>query len=483
MSTTKNLIHSDTFSARLQAIESLRAISRHEVASRALKEIAVDLDSLSIIFASTAAAKSYAALASLLRILDTLVLWREAVLGAEADADRFLRSAQERFSLWRTEFGQADAARPLITAASGIECVSSIADVGDIARSICQVPMPIGVFAREVRPTWAPPATAHTREEEIEDLTVAFLKFQIDGMPASEVHQVTPGEVHDLEIEVRVSRWPDGQAELQLTPISVEPKSTYEFPMFRFDRPTGEAPYVMHQNGRAVLLLPQGMHARPFEFKYTAEFLPEKGDQPVAIVGHRTLIFDGADLASFHRCGYPSLDQRLIRIRDALRRRSGVPQSETADALRVLAPLCNLAGRAVQDAEFSGPWTEAEFQRHVRAELRRHPLIGTDLDEHAHGGGGITDLSLRGLPIELKVLKTRVTSIDECSPFLAQAASYAVAKSKQTAILCVLDTSEKHTSPLPAEALLGVKLEPTSGIMVCVLVIQGHLARPSALSR
>jgi hypothetical protein len=163
--------------------------------------------------------------------------------------------------------------------------------------------------------------------------------------------------------------------------------------------------------------------------------------------------------------------------------RGSVPQGETADALHVLTPLCNLAGRAVQDAEFNGLWTEAEFQRHVRAELRRHPLIGSDLDEHAHGGGGITDLSLRGVPIELKVLKALVTSIDDCSPFLAQAASYAVAKSKRTAILCVLDTSKKTTPPMPAERLLGIELEPTSGVAVCVLVIQGNLARPSALSR
>src|SRR3546814_1116964 len=89
----------------------------------------------------------------------------------------------------------------------------------------------------------------------------------------------------------------------------------------------------MRQSGRAALLVPQGMHARPFEFKYTAEFIPERGDQPVAVVGHRTLIVDGADASKLQVCGYPGLDQALYALRDTLRRRPGVPQSESADAL------------------------------------------------------------------------------------------------------------------------------------------------------
>lgn len=269
------------------------------------------------------------------------------------------------------------------------------------------------------KPDWAVRADlAAPKEEPLVDLTVAFLKFQFDGQPAAEIHQLAAQEVHDLEIEVRVSRWPQDKRELRLTPISVEPKSTYDFPSFRFVKPAGEAPYTMRQSGRAALLLPQGLHARSFEFKYTAEFVPEHGDQPVAVVGHRTLIVDGADATKLQICGYPGLDQKLLALREALRRRPGVPQSETADSLLVLAALCNLAGRAVQDAEFKGRWNEAAFQRHVRSELRRHPSIGASLDEHAHAGGGITDLSLRGVPIELKAVDTLVSSVDQCEPFL-----------------------------------------------------------------
>lgn len=59
------------------------------------------------------------------------------------------------------------------------------------------------------------------------ELSVAFVKFQLDGQPAANIHHLVPRELHDMEIEVRVSRWPEGATHLVLTPISAEPKSTY----------------------------------------------------------------------------------------------------------------------------------------------------------------------------------------------------------------------------------------------------------------
>lgn len=480
----KRQILSDPFSGRREAVEALWAISRGEIAPHDLKKVALDLDSLSLGFSSTAVANAYAALAGLVRIIDTLAHWREAVLEALPDADRFLRSARERHTLWVTEYQKQPAASGLVAAAAPIPSLSAVSEVASIALSVALVPLPLGIFEANKPPPWAsePRGVERSREEPV-DLTVAFLKFQIDSRPAVEVQHLAPSEVHDLEIEVRVSRWPAEQEELRLTPVSVEPKSTYDFPTFSFVKPSGEPPYTMHQRGRAIILLPQGMHARPFEFKYTAEFLPERGEQPVAVVGHRTLLIEGTDVSKFQACGYPDLDRKLFEIRDALRRRGGVAQDETANTLLLLAPLCNLAGRAVQDAEFSGAWTEANFQTHVRSELRRNALIGSDLDEHAHGAGGITDLSLRGVPIELKVQRSLIASVDDCERYFAQTASYAAAKGKRTAILCVLDSSAKSTAPRSTDSLLDFRIHADSGVTICVLVIQGNLARPSALSR
>lgn len=480
----KDSLSSESLQPRLQAVAALAALAQGRWPAHDLKALAVALDSVSVAMSSAAAATAYNAFGGIVRIVDMLAHWRRAVLDAEPDADRYLRSALERHRLWLDEYGHSDAASDLRAAVEGLATLKSTEQVADIARALTTVPLPIGIFAQPVKPDRTVKADlADSKKEPLVDLTVAFLRFQFDGQPAAEVHQLAAREVHDLEIEVRVSRWPQDKRELRLTPISVEPRTTYDFPSFQFEKPDGEAPYTMRQSGRAALLLPQGMHARPFEFKYTAEFIPERGDQPVAVVGHRTLIVDGADATKLQICGYPGLDQTLFALRDALRRRPGVPQAETGDALLVLAALCNLAGRAVQDAEFKGRWNESAFQQYVRAELRRHPLIGADLDEHAHAAGGITDLSLRGMPIELKAVDTLISSVDQCETFLAQTASYAVAKSKRTAILCVLDSSEKKTAPVPPETLLDIRTHAQDAVSICVLVIQGNLARPSALSR
>jgi len=474
----------NNFPARRNIVKALWEISKNKNPELDLKKIASELESLSLLFLDTNTANAYAALADLTRIIDTLLQWRISILEAKIDADRFIRSARERYSLWVSEYKDKPAANGLLIATSTLAKISSISEVSQIAHSVVLTPLPIGVFETE---RWVPPdgfkQPQNTQEEKLTDLTVAFLKFHIDGQPAIELQHIAPGEVHDLQIEVRVSRWPEDQAELQLTPISVEPKSTYDFPIFTFRKPSGGPPYIMQQRGRAIVFLPQGIHARPFEFKYMAEFYPEKGEQPVAVVGHRTLLIEGTDVSRFQVCGYPGLDHKLWEIRDTLRRRGGVPQDETTDALLLLGPLCNLAGRAVQDAEFPSFWLESDFQDRVRVELRRNPLIGSHLDEHAHAAGGITDLSLRGMPIELKATRTFLPTVDDCSGYFAQTASYAVAKGKRTAILCVLDCSPKAASPRPPESLLELRLHEESGVVICVLVIQGNLAKPSALSR
>jgi hypothetical protein len=476
-------ILSDSFSSRRNAVAALWAASKDEPSSHDLKQVAADLESTSVLISNGTVASAYAALAALIRVVEALTQWRQAVLAAQPEADRFLRSARERFKLWSQEYAQASAITGLAAAAGPISALDTLEAIPAVVSAIALVPLPIAVFEAHRLPPYVPPADARVLPEPLVDLTVAFLKFQFDGRPAVEVQHLSPGEVHDLEIEVRVSRWPEGQEALILTPLSVEPRSTYDFPSFRFERPGGTAPYTLHQRGRAVLHLPQGMHARPFEFKYSAEFSSKQEEQPVAVVGHRTLLIEGTDVSRFQVCGYPGLDRKLFEIRDQLRRRSGIPQSETADAILLLGTLCNLAGRAVQDAEFRGSISEAEFQKQVRAELRRNPQIGAALDEHPQAAGGITDLALRGIPIELKVEPTLLRSTEGCDKYLAQTASYAVAKSKNTSVLCVLDTSAKSTAPLPPEALLELRQHADTDTTVCVLVIQGNLARPSALSR
>jgi hypothetical protein len=477
----QNLVAPDVFSSRFDAVEALLRYPAG-TGGENLNKLAGEMDSISASLASPTAAVAYAAFAGLVRIGATLADWHCAVLTALPDADRFLRSAKARYQLWLKEYEGQAAAAGLVQASKVLTDVSSLDDAVKFLNGIGAVPLPIGMLAQES--SFVADHATRLEERTVAEslqLTVAFLKFQIDSVGVQYIHQLTPGEVHDLELEVRVSRWPAEHSELQLTPVSVEPASTYEFPVFRFSRPAGEAPYTLNQRSRAILKASQGLHARPFEFKYAAEFLPPKSEQPVAIVGHRTLLIDGTDpLRSL--CGYPAMDRRLVAYREALRKVPVMTQSELLDLLAVLTELFNLAGRAVQDALFPGKRSESQFQTDVRAVLRRSPSIGSELDEHANAAGGITDLSFRGIPIELKVESSVLFAVEDGQRFSAQAASYAVAKGKKTAVLCVLDCSDKHGPPRDPAQLVGFE-ELENGVHVCVLVVQGNLQKPSALSR
>lgn len=477
----QNLVSPGIFTSRLNVAETLLRFPT-ATGTEDLDALASDLDSISVSFSNPTAAVAYAAFAGLVRIAATLAEWYVAVLTALPDADRFLRSAKARHQLWLKEYEGQVAAVSLVRASEALQNVSDLDGVVKLLNAIGAVPLPIGMLAQELpfSRIHGPHLEEPSKTEPLA-LTVAFLKFQIDSVDVQHIHQLTPREVHDLELEVRVSRWPAEHSELQLTPVSVEPASTYEFPSFSFTRPDGEPPYILHQRARAILKASQGLHARPFEFKYAAEFLPPKSEQPVAIVGHRTLLIDGTD-PSRSICGYPELDRRLIELRETLRKASGVTQPELLNLLTVLSSLFNLAGSAVQDALFSGKRSEAEFQLDVRAALRLNPSIGIELDEHANAAGGITDLSFRGIPIELKVESSALFALEDGKRFASQAASYAVAKGKKTAVLCVLDCSIKKGPPRdPAQLVSLLSLE--NGVQVCVLVIQGNLQKPSALSR
>jgi hypothetical protein len=479
----KDVILSRVFFARIEAVEALRKLGGGEhVAGDAIRQISVALDDASLRYGRAATATVYGAFAALLRIVSTLADWRQAVLDASEGGDRLSRSAIERYRLWLKEYGEKSEATALLDASAALPKIASIADLETICASLSRVPLPIGLFADEIRRLRTPEEERDSSPQPTE-LSVAFLKFQLGGQPVADIHHLAPRELHDMEIEVRVSRWPDNATHLTLAPVSAEPRGTYALSEFMFARPIGEPPYTLVQQGRAVLQVAQGFKARPFEFKYSAAFQPATVEQPVAVVGHRTLLVEGIDVKAYPITGFGPIDQKIVSIRDVLRREGQTSAQELSDVLELMTVLGNVAGRAVQDAEFKGVWLEAPFQEYVRKELRRSPRIAAELEEHPAAAGGLTDLSLRGIAVELKSVKKRIRQMDDCQAYVEQAASYAVAKGKRVALLCILDCSEKDSAPWPADAGIAIlKSAAPASVSVVTLVIQGNITRPSQLS-
>lgn len=479
------VILSEAYSARIRAIEALRAATEARVNNaQAMRNAADDLDAASISCDYSVAASSYSALAGLLRITAMLVEWRGGIFDAAQDADRFLRSAKAQYKLWLEEYRAVEIQQRLLENSVAIESVAELEQVGNVCHAIASIPLPIPFFAAEVRPSWLPQGNQQEDKEPPVELKVAFLQFQINGEPAKQVHFLAPQMAHDLEIEVRVSRWPDSATTLDLRPVTVEKSDTYDFPFFQFNRPSGNGPFVMRQQGRAILKFPHSLHASPFEFKYAAEFSPRASEQPVAVVGHRTLRIEGIDLQRSPITGYQAMDRKLIELRDILRENRLIAETDLKSSLVLMAALGSLAYRALHDDLYPGTRDEPQFQRDVRAELRRVPEIASELEEHPHASGGITDLSFRGIRIELKVEQQKLLALDDCNRFLGQTASYVIATGKRIGILCVLDCSPKIVA-LPAEENWGILKHHTKDgeVLIVALIIQGNLPTPSSLSR
>lgn len=479
------VILSEAFSARIKAIEALRTATEARTNNaQAMRNAADDLDAASISCDYSVAAASYGALAGLLRITSMLVEWRSAILDAVQDADRFLRGAKAQYKLWQEEYRTAKIQQGLLESSAAIDSVADLEQVENICHAIASTPLPIPFFAAAVHPSWTPKDDRQQEKEPPVELKVAFLQFKINDEPAKQLHFLTPQMAHDLEIEVRVSRWPDGATTLNLRPVTVELPSTYDFPCFRFERTAGDEPLQMRQHGRAILKFPQSIHARPFEFKYAAEFLPHASEQPVAVVGHRTLRIEGIDLLRSPITGYPAMDKKLLQLRDRLRENRAIAETDLKSSLVLMTALGSLAYQALHDDLYPGTRDEPQFQRDVRAALRIVPEIASELEEHPHASGGITDLSFRGIRIELKVEQQKLMALDDCNRFLGQTASYVIATGKRIGILCVLDCSPK-TVAYPSEENIGILKHKTNEgeVSVIALIIQGNLPTPSSLSR
>ena len=479
------VILSEAFEARSAASEALTvAIETKAKNYEQLRVAASVIDDVSSRIDSNNIAGAYAAFGEMLRIVALLVEWRAFVLDAGIDAGRFLNGAISRFGIWKEEYESILKDSDLLSAGSMISEISEITKISDLCKSMVAVRLPIPYFAADNRFGKLPIGEPTDERKLPVELAVAFLRFVINGVPASETHFLKPREAHDLEIEVRVSRWPKGATSLYLRPVTVESLEIYDFPTFQFEIPTDEPPHKLRQTGRAVLKIPQSIHSRPFEFKYAAEFFPYGAEQPIAVVGQRTLRIESIDLQSSPITGYSDMDQKLLSVRDSLRSQR-LADNDLRTVLILMRELGGIACRALHDDLYPGVQSESQFQKEIRAELRRSPEIASELEEHPKAAGGITDLSFRGVRIELKAEAQKAVTPESSRRFHSQTATYTVATGKRIGILCILDCSPKNTHPFPAEEGLFLESIATNDgyIHIVTLIIQGNLPRPSDLSR
>jgi hypothetical protein len=481
----KSDVLEEAFPVRCKAVTALgnAADSNQSVDWSAL---VAECKNIAVLYGRAPAARRWAMFAGAIEIVRLLSEWRNATISAAIDADRFLRAARAQLADLRKQPAESEFERAVYAALAVLDDECALAIGPQLAEAIARIPMPLSIHSDPVPEpaAWAQRSRSSAVEEKSE-LAVAFVEFTIDGKTAETVQALTARENHDLDVAVRVSRWPEPATALLLQPITVEPERSFDLPTFRFLKPPGQPPFDFQQRGRMILHVPQCINARPFEFIYAAEFEPSSSEQPVTIAGHRTLRLDGSAANGSLETGYPGADRKLMAIRDQLRLEPHVFQSDLADLLILLKVIGNYMGQAVQDVLFPEAIGEAVFQERLKQVLRARPEIGAALEEHPHATGGITDLSFRGIRIELKSEKTARLSPDDCKRFAQQSATYEVGTNKRVSVLCVLDCAPNNAVPFPVEDGIVIHLVQTASAPIYVLtcLFQGAIPKPSSLSR
>jgi hypothetical protein len=421
------------------------------------------------------------------------VQWANAIRSAEIDPDRYLRAAKQLGKDLSRTIENDPGARQMCRVLSMVNEVAEVETLSEIARLLLFLPLPLPILieppvSRITRITY--PTKVDPGKKDIPEVSVAFVSFSLNNASFADPHTIEPYTLHDLAVEARVSRWPEGAEKLVLDVVSVEPPDIYKLPTFIFTKPDGTPPYSLREVGRMLLHVPQAFFSRPLEFSYRARFLPEDPGAQVTVEGQRHLHIQTYDPEVNPQTGFREVDFRLNTIRQEARSYSGVRDKELGSFLIALGGIGRIAGQAIQDNLFPGTWSERQFQAKVKELLRSDPKIGSELEEHPHAAGGITDLSFRKIRIELKASGETYLTIDKSLEFSNQPTQYVVGSDRRFGILCVLDHSPKRVAP--GAVANDIALQPMwppenngagDPILLGVVIVRGNLARPSDLSR
>ncbi len=477
------------FSSRVEVITALDgALATSERDFERLKKGCLGLETTILEVDQGYVEDQYRAYHTAIAIFIILAEWKHAIRDAEQDAQRFLSSAKLKASEVEksSNFTVDERLQVFLDKVKAIEGVGELDVIQDYLK---QWSLPLLLFAnlpsRGFGEGRIPVLNEGSEEPEKHETTVAFLKFDIDGEPARHWNYLKPGTSYDLTIEVRVSHWPKGASALSLTPVTLDVRERGWLPSFRFEKPKGDGPFILTGTDRAILEVAHSFGSRPYEFLYAAEFDDTRNCQNVAIVGHRRLLLEGCDVTSNPLTGFSNVDRHLLKVRNKLRTFPGLHPDDVANTMIVLSGLGNIAAQALRDGVFGAGTSESIYQQEVTKMLRNRSNIGEHLQGHPAAAGGITDLTFKDIPIELKVENKEILFPEDFKGYFNQTAAYAIGLGKRIGVLSVLESSPKEEPVGIVENDIDVftHLTDHAQIIIVVVVIRGGLPKPSSYSK
>jgi hypothetical protein len=203
--------------------------------------------------------REYALFGGFLECAARLASWTTSVRACEQDADRFLRGAKVKLRDTISAY-PLEPSEPWEASKVLIEKAADVDDATGVYQSLLSIPLPIA-YALELETRQS--SMSREKKSDPEKVVVAFTAFSVNGAPFSKDQLLNLNIGYDLEVEVGLSSWPEGESEFRLEPLSVEPTDSYELPTFSFTKSPSKQPVTLKATQRMVLKRANSFLARP----------------------------------------------------------------------------------------------------------------------------------------------------------------------------------------------------------------------------
>jgi hypothetical protein len=433
-----------------------------------------------------ATARAARAYVEAVQALAALERWEQDTLSAATDADRHRRAAVLRASRAADGLEPNDALfAPLRAALQVLAAVESFDERHRAREMLLAVPLPAPLIEAPREPV----GPVEDDAEPPPPIPRAAVITSLDGSPVTAANAVSPGQVHDLEIEARVLDWPADADQLVVRYISRWPATAVEVPDVIVDRPAEPVEGVWTGRGAGTFVLHAGAAdpLKPVKFAVNAELVGPEGGRSIKLLGHGDFAVRTFDPTRDVITGAAALDEHILDMLAELREQDIAPHEQSAFG-RFFGALTRAGVRILADREFpegTNP-TERDFQAELLKRLGMATELSGRVTEHAWQGGGPTDLAHDGVVAELKVEKTTPATLERAKDFLGQPVQYASADHRQLAILAILDMTPKAAPPgvlANTAGWLEPRLhgldDPAYPSRVAVIIINANLPRPS----
>jgi len=373
--------------------------------------------------------------------------------------------------------------------------MNKVGGIKKVLDRFMKIPFPT-IYTFEVDPFSEIRIKGNSRIEEKVEPTIILLsiQFTIDGEPWANPQILKPEELYTIKGKLSINQWPDGFDTLILKPISTSSNNWFDISLPEVKRNRKNEYNI---SGQVVFKYPQNNFDESISIRLLGYFLNASGDiEYPTIIGYDQLIVKVLDPNStYFLTGFKKMNKVVLDISNSIEKElPDLDKEEKEDFLHLLSGILNYQGFCLQQGVYKNQnkILENTFRDNLIQHLIGLPYLGESISKEAHLAGGRIEIGYNGIIAELKVEYSISDRHELFEKYGKQPVAYASSNTKQLAILCILDLTEKALPPAPPQnsvKLLTPQMHGFESIdldyptKVVMIVIDGNTKKPSDYSK